>query len=203
MTLGCQDRCIFKPITPPNANIQQITVGELMTVEGTWDWNMIHNIFWEVDSEEVKRLPIDMTVGGDKLIWNYSKNGEYTVKTEYHLAHANVETTSHGDLCGFSNSLRHMWKLKIPSKIKIHIWRSIFNALPVRHNLMIRGISGDISCPFCSLCPEDIMHVFWFSSRARKVWKTTGLWSIISSFKGGSFADLFCWMEDHGRTDEF
>lgn len=42
----------FKPITPPNANIQQITVGELMTVEGTWDWNLIHNIFWEVDSEE-------------------------------------------------------------------------------------------------------------------------------------------------------
>lgn len=47
------------------------------------------------------------------------------------------------------------------------------------------------------------MHVFWFCSRARKVWKATGLWSIISSFKGGSFADLFCWMEDHGRTDEF
>lgn len=35
----------FKQITPPNANIQQITVGELMTVEGTWDWNKIHNIF--------------------------------------------------------------------------------------------------------------------------------------------------------------
>lgn len=53
------------------------------------------------------------------------------------------------------------WKLKIPSKIKIHIWFH-FNALRVRHNLLIRGISGEISCPFCSLCPEDIMHFSGF-----------------------------------------
>lgn len=137
----------FKPIIPQTQHNQHITAGDLMTSEGAWDWNKIHNTFWEVDSEEVKRLPIDMTIRGDKLIWYYSRTGENTVKTRDHLAQASEEATSYGNVCGLSQSLQQMWNLKSPNKIKIqHI---LFNALPVRLNLIKRGILVDISCPLC------------------------------------------------------
>lgn len=45
---------------------------------------MISNTLWEVDCEEKKRLSIDVKTVGDKLIWHYSRDGDYTVKSGYH-----------------------------------------------------------------------------------------------------------------------
>lgn len=88
------------------------------------DQNKIHNTLWKVDREEVRRLPIDI-----ELTWHYSRNGEQMVKSGYHLAQAYDEAKSHGTICGLSRGLQHMWKMKIPNKVKIHNWHILFNAL--------------------------------------------------------------------------
>lgn len=54
-----------------------------------WDWNLINKTLWDVDKEEVKKVPLGSYNGVDRLIWHYDYHGVYTVKSGYYL-HGNV-----------------------------------------------------------------------------------------------------------------
>lgn len=141
------------------------------------------NVLWEVDLH----IPIGNIEGDDKLIWHYSSNGEYNVKSGYFLTLGNGETNSQGVQCGFTKGLRKLWKLKIPNKIKIHVWRILFNALPCRQNLLHRGVQMDVTCPTCLSYHEDISNAFWLCKATRNIWKNSVLWPILRTFKGFFF----------------
>lgn len=73
-----------------------------------------------------------------KLIWHFQKNGIYSVKSGYRVAHdATLRVdggigTSHG---GRDTLWTSMWSLPIPNKIKIFLWPSSHGLLPCMANL--------------------------------------------------------------------
>lgn len=175
----------------------------MFVFRGDWDWDMVASVLWEVDHEEIMRILIGSMEGTDKLIWHYTSNGEYTVKSGYLLALGSGESDSQGIRCGFFKGLRIPWNLKIPNKIKIHAWSLLFNALPCRRNLLHREVKLDVSCPSCFSSLEDIPHGFWFCHNNRKIWKASTLWPILSKFQGTSFGDLFNWVAGFGHFEDF
>lgn len=42
-----------------------------------------------------------------------------------------------------------IWKLKIPQKVKLFIWRAVCDVLPIRDNLRKRRVNCDFNCDHC------------------------------------------------------
>lgn len=62
----------------------------------------MENNRWAVDREELKRIPIGNGSVPDKIIWHYTTNRNYTVKSGYFLAQQGIE--SHVDYLQASES---------------------------------------------------------------------------------------------------
>ena len=65
---------------------------------------------------------------------------------------------------------RKLWTLKVPTKIKIFIWRCLHNAIPCFSVLANRHIGKVSECPICQAGAEDISHVLFKCIRSRAVW---------------------------------
>lgn len=69
----------------------------------------------------------------------------------------------------------NLWKLQIPSKIKILGWRALHGIIPCRGILANRHIGNDGGCPFGSDGCQDIKHIFFKCSRSRLIWSQLGV----------------------------
>jgi len=73
-----------------------------------------------------------------------------------------------------NDTLVDMWKVKLPPKVNIFLWRMLWNKLPSRDNLMRRNIigeDGDLSCLFCQNSNEFVIHLSFGCLRVDEIWK--------------------------------
>lgn len=91
--------------------------------------------------------------------WKWSKSGKFTVKSVYKHVCRN----------GMDRSFRHLWKSKIPLKIKVWLWLIWHNVIATKDNLLKRNWSGDSTSQFCNE-QETINHLFFGCSAAKFVW---------------------------------
>ena len=64
-----------------------------------------------------------------------------------------------------------IWKLRVPRKVKIFVWRVMQNFLPCKVTLASRHVKTSAQCPVCNEGPEDIKHLLFSCHRAKKVLK--------------------------------
>ena len=72
-----------------------------------------------------------------------------------------------------SNRFNHIWKSKIPYKIKIFTWLLEKGAVLTKDNMIRRRWAGDPSCKFCDQ-PETINHLFFQCLVAKCIWALIG-----------------------------
>ena len=77
-----------------------------------------------------------------------------------------------------------MWKLKIPAKIKIFMWRAFHHSLPCMNNLVRRGVKAPKGCRRCLEGVDSDWHAVWECPCARSVWDQSALWQKLRTFKG-------------------
>jgi len=90
------------------------------------------------------------------VIWKFEKNGTFSVKSTY-----NALTN-----CDGGQPFKHIWKSKIPAKIKIFLWSVANEAILTKDNLLKRRWRGDPLCYFCHQ-PETTNHLLFTCSTAR------------------------------------
>lgn len=180
---------------PGNCSLQ--TVDELIC-NFMWNRNIIFRIFSKADADKILQIPISFSGRKDKLIWKYSKNGNFTVKSSYTRLledkdkkgreQRNTEGPSvHGNHCSLWKTL---WKLKIKLKLKIFIWKCINSTLPARENTYKRTLKGDPICKGCGNGVETTEHIFFHCSKAQLIWKLAPVqWDGASEFQG----NFRCW----------
>ncbi|KAK1401281.1 hypothetical protein POM88_000886 [Heracleum sosnowskyi] len=66
--------------------------------DGQWDENFIRNVFSEEDANLILSLPVVDNGVEDKILWHYSKNGEYSVKSGYKIALDMLENAESSDM---------------------------------------------------------------------------------------------------------
>lgn len=91
----------FKLITIPDSHYENLTVANLRTTTGDWNWNLIKECFWPIDHNEFRKFSIQALNGRDMIIWHYSPNG-VSVKSGYHLAMNDGIEGSEGQMGGNS-----------------------------------------------------------------------------------------------------
>lgn len=63
-----------------------------------------------------------------------------------------------------------LWRMKVPSKIKVFGWRACQNILPMRVNLARRKIVENDYCELCKRAPENGIHVLWERGVEQDIW---------------------------------
>ena len=77
-----------------------------------------------------------------------------------------------------------IWKLQIPNKAKMFIWRLAHNSLPVRKNVSRRGVELDTKCPVCQRLDEDCGHLFFKCKYVKRCWSVLGMDDIRTDLAG-------------------
>ena len=107
----------------------------------------------------------------------------FSVKSAYHCqwnqkyGDRNIVVVSGGT--SSSSVWKELWKLSIPSKIKIFAWRVLHGCIPCLTILANKHISNTGNCPMCQTGAEDIKHALFSCNRAREVWGALGIWDVI------------------------
>lgn len=110
------------------------------------------------DVHKISSIPLSTRKPPDRRIWKPTKNGEFSVKTVYHLA---VSTSSHLLPQRASTSYQikewqNLSKINGMPRVKSLCWRACLQSLPTKDNLMKRRIIED---PICDLCGGEIESI--------------------------------------------
>lgn len=97
---------------------------------------------------------LSIVVGGqgteDHLAWNLTKNGQFSVRSAYHLRIA-LNRARNRRPGPSSSAATHrgwlgLWDSQAPGKAKIHMWRLMRNGLVVGAELRRRTIKAGVFC---------------------------------------------------------
>jgi hypothetical protein len=164
-----------RPITPRGRSVLSNVDDLIDPGTGTWDAELVRDVFWEQDAEIILSLPVNE--GRENfLAWHYDEHGLFTVKSAYKVCRDNMlRRKDRGSAQGGSNQAadpiwEKIWKTKCPNKVKHFVWRFAQNSHPLRRNLARRGMKLDTKCPVCSRLDEDGGHLFFKCKLAKHVW---------------------------------
>ncbi|XP_019093309.1 PREDICTED: uncharacterized protein LOC109129501 [Camelina sativa] len=147
-------------------------VGWIMATNQSRSWNSskITSMITDGDGELLNKLHLSIVETEDKLIWNYSLSGEYTVKSGYwflrHDPHA--VDVNRLDIHGSKDLKQQIWRLRLMTKIKHFLWRVVSRALPTTTRLRSRGMTIEAICPRCRQEDETILHALFTCPFAKK-----------------------------------
>lgn len=81
----------------------------------------------------VEQIVVGGSTTEDYMAWNYTRNGQFTVRAAYHLCMAQKRYQS-GRLESYSPVIMHqgwlplaLWAASIPNKVKMHMWKILKN----------------------------------------------------------------------------
>lgn len=150
----------FLPETKKPDGCQLHWVSELMCAEShSWNVGLVQSLFSQKDSSAILQTPISQLGLHDKLVWQHTQQGQFTVASAYHRAsqqrktHPTAPESSH-----HRDSEKAMWKrlwgMKVKGKIKHFMWRLYHWIIPTNDRLLQKGIDVDPICRGCGEGPE-------------------------------------------------
>lgn len=98
----------------------------------------------------------------DGYRWILDKKGSSSIASCYNTLMPPVEYEC--------NIWKKVWKLKIPSKMRFHLWRMCHEALPIASCLALISHTVDRKCCICLNPMESHMHVFRVCPLAGATW---------------------------------
>uniref|UniRef100_A0A803QQT2 Reverse transcriptase zinc-binding domain-containing protein n=1 Tax=Cannabis sativa TaxID=3483 RepID=A0A803QQT2_CANSA len=169
-----------QPSLPAN-----LYVTDLKLADGQWDEGFIRSIFNPTDVDLILGIPCSDWDFEDKILWHYSKYGEYSVKSGYRMA-ASFTTEQHqSNEHSIVQWWKKLWRLKIPPKVKHFVWKVAHNWLPANVNLAKRGIASSVVCSRCSShVDESVAHALWECKASKGYWRVSGLYDDLKQMLG-------------------
>ncbi|KAA3482716.1 Zinc finger CCCH domain-containing protein 7 [Gossypium australe] len=151
-------------------NLQYDKVAELInSYEKDWNRELIVNTFPEVEAELILRSPLALEPHEDFLAWNGEPSGEFSVRSTYKLLQS-FDPTAYALQNIYRDFYRKLWRIDLPTKIKILIWNTSWNYLPTRVNMSFRKLATSTLCPRCGEGEETMNHLFRECPVSMAVW---------------------------------
>ncbi|GKU89304.1 hypothetical protein SLEP1_g3458 [Rubroshorea leprosula] len=111
----------FKVTSLPTNNSVFSYVCDLFDDHGDWAAPKLNQLFSSEECWEILKIPTGSCC--DSFIWHYDRYGRFSVKSAYLLAiHTSQEThPNHVNPTFSSAEWKHLWKLKVPPKIRVFL----------------------------------------------------------------------------------
>ncbi|MBA0671686.1 hypothetical protein Goklo_024863, partial [Gossypium klotzschianum] len=108
----------------------------------SWKTELIRNTFQPVVAEQILKIPLAETDQEDLQVWRGEPTVEFSVRSAYKLLHGtNLDPTDLSLQAETKTFYNKLWKLHIPTKIKMTIWRISWDYIPSFINLKIRKLN--------------------------------------------------------------
>lgn len=158
--------------TPRPHFFANITCSDIMIDgERSWDMARLHHLFKPGDIAAIVNVPIREATMEDRLYWQFSDDGRYTVSSGS-KAQGLRSKGDNSSSAGHINRpiLNKLWKLKVPKKCIFPIWRLWHGSLAVGSKFRQCGMHVDASCSYCEGDEETKEHLFLRCPFAQTVW---------------------------------
>ncbi|RYQ92149.1 hypothetical protein Ahy_B09g098304 [Arachis hypogaea] len=155
--------------------------------------DIIREIFPGNIAESITRTPISLINKKDNLIWPYTAEGHYTVKSGYRAAKEEKDAKEEEKLNEASSSQNHreiwgtIWRLPVPQKIRMFLWKAVEGILPVNSNLYKRRCAVKPSCSICQDENETVEHALLLCPWTRAVWFGSSIQITPTAYNVASF----------------
>ncbi|XP_026422282.1 uncharacterized protein LOC113318323 [Papaver somniferum] len=149
-----------------------IWVQELLTQDGKqWNVTIVQQLF-ETDTAHLilnTRIPI---VAEGKLVWNLTRNGNFTLKSAYKKLHeiSLGDTEVSVNIQNTEILWKELWDIKIWPRVQHFWWKCLANILPTNERLSISCRYISKTFPLFNQHDEGVMHVLFTCPFSRAVW---------------------------------
>lgn len=135
-----------------------------------WDENYLEQACSLMMVDDLRRKFFSIYRGNDYFVWKFNDLREYMVKPGYHILakEKNMVQPSLGSI--ILGYWKMLWKFNMPAKVALFIWKILEGGLPVRVELIRKGIKVDSQCPLCRKEEESSKHLFLKCGVARSAW---------------------------------
>ena len=185
-----------RKLMTPRGNIVITKVYELIDTENrVWDEQLISELFWPIDVQRILNIPLALGMMDDFVSWHHNRSGIFSVRSTYHEEWEH----QHGRKLRMTNSIQAsstspvwstIWKLNVPSKIKIHVWKALLGSIPCLGVLANRHMITSSHCPFCRLRERKTCPLLM----------STGSWSVAHS-GSSTFGGRLLYYSTWGRVN--
>ncbi len=104
---------------------------------------------------------ITQSPGPYSVFWRWDRHGCFSTRSaSYFLVFDGVD----------DNRVRHLWRIRIPPKVKLFLWLAARNRIMTADTLSKCGWIGPSMCCLCGLASENLEHLFFLCSYSSHVW---------------------------------
>ena len=156
------------------------TVNELINPwTGSWDEVLIRDNFISVDAVRILKIPLSTHLTEDFIAWHKTRPFSFSVWSAYyteweHQFGARIRRCDDGPST-LNPVWEILWKLQVPSKIKIFGWKALHGIIPGMSVLANRHIPVSGLYPMCKRGAENLKRLMFTCDRAKEVWLSLGL----------------------------
>jgi ribonuclease HI len=192
--------------TPRHANTNLEKLQDLINPSSK-DWNrqLISQNFYPIEAEAIYQIPLSNPMDEDQICWQRTKDGIYTVRSGYNAQIEWEYTNSDQGQTSNNNSeaqlWNNIWKAHVPPKQTHLIWRILHNAIPIKPNLITKGITCDSLCPRCNKATESIEHAFLHCEWVSQLWFSSPLTITTTNIKAQTFSEWLKYMLINANKD--
>lgn len=106
--------------------------------------------FFAHEATQILSIPLSRQVVPNRLCWNLTKDGKFSVRSTYRNVFLNSSIYSPIDYYVGNQFSKKLWKTCIPNKAKVHAWRLCIDNLPslgtVASKRVVLAATGCILC---------------------------------------------------------
>ncbi|KAL5560987.1 hypothetical protein UlMin_030734 [Ulmus minor] len=150
----------FLPVPISEPSVSNTRVKDFFLQQGLWDFAKLALHYSPADVQAISTIRLPLRSKPDRWVWTPMSNGNFSTRSAYLLY----------------NKLRFSDQNHLPKEIWLKIWghkrllprhkllwwHFLSNAFPTREKLNSIFHIENTSCPFCSVNPEDALHLLFF-----------------------------------------
>lgn len=133
-----------------------------------WNESQACYLFEAESAEAILSIPLANSRQEDKLIWVPNAKGKVTSKSAYNISNLHPNQS-----CLSDQMWKKIWKIRVPERVKMLIWRIATNTILVKEVLGQRVELDSQECVLCQDGQESISHLFFHCLVARAIWFST------------------------------
>lgn len=150
---------------------EDMKVEHFLSSNGGWNEGQIRHIFPVVEPEAILDIPLNRQGGDDVRFWLGSKNEKYSVKLGYMQESKCLDPPLFQSVQPNQQWWNNLWKLNIPPKIRIFVWRASMDFIPTAINLLNHHVPINDLCSLCKFPYATTSNCLLFCPAIRHIWK--------------------------------
>ncbi|XP_020153203.1 uncharacterized protein [Aegilops tauschii subsp. strangulata] len=153
-------------------------VAELIDpTSASWIRERVEEVFMPMDVPIILGIPLCTRNIPDFWSWNFEKKGNFTVKSAYRML-VTIKQRREAWLEGNAgpsrtaaeeNSWKNLWKIKVPGKVRMFLWRLSKQSLPTNDVRAHRHMTDSPACGICG-SPDSWRHSLVNCTMSRCIW---------------------------------